>query len=680
MSAGRIVCSAVLLMLLAAESAGQSVGRAVLDVPFVPQSEALCGGAAAAMVLRYWGTRSVHAEDFAPLVDESAEGIQLGALSRAITGRGWRATPFSGTPTDVQRHLSRGRPVIALVEDRPGRYHYVVVVAWTSDRVVVHDPAYGPFRVSDVGTFEHAWAVTKHASLLVLPAVESPGAAPTPVAGPQPAADACSPLLHQAVRLAREGDMSNAERLLLVGRETCPGSGAADRELAGIRFLQRRWTDAAELAREAVARDPSDMHAWQLLATARFLTGDAAGALQAWNQRDEPRVDLARVEGLDRLPHHVVANLLDLDPDDVLTDRKLARARRRVSSLPALQTARVSFTPQADGRATIDVAVLERPLVPQRWQALAAIGVHSAVRREARLEFANATASGELWTASWRWWANRPRVAVALAIPTFAGATGLWRVEGSWERQTYLAVPNQPGASTPDGLIASERRRAGLSFGDWASGELRWQVRGGLDRWVDRGSHVSAGGAIERRLGADRIALGAEGAIWRPMGGNGDTFAAGSLSMAWRTTPARGHRWTATAGLHGVSASAPLDLWPSAGTGEGRPLLLRAHPLLHDGIIRAAEVTRVLAHGTLERKQPLSLRPPAPLWWAVFVDVAGRPSSHSGAERVMMIDVGTGLRLDLPGTPDVLRLDVARGIRDGNTALSVGWQTAWPGW
>ena len=34
-----------------------------LDVPYVSQTEALCGGAASAMVLRYWGARGVTAEN-----------------------------------------------------------------------------------------------------------------------------------------------------------------------------------------------------------------------------------------------------------------------------------------------------------------------------------------------------------------------------------------------------------------------------------------------------------------------------------------------------------------------------------------------------------------------------------------------------------------------------------------
>jgi predicted double-glycine peptidase len=662
---------------LAVRSAAQEPRRTLLDVPFVAQSEALCGGAAAAMVLRYWGAGPVYAEDFAPLVDESAEGITLSELSRAITERGWRAQPFSATATDVQSHLAHGRPVITLIEDRPGTLHYVVIVAWSNDRVVLHDPAHGPFRVVDVAKFERAWAVTQHTSLLVLPLVEKIGGAAAMVTTLQGSTDSCSEPLEEAVRLARDGDLVSAEALLLLVEEVCPRSGAR-RELAGIRFLQQRWAEAVDLAAEALARNPSDMHAWQLLASSRFLQGDQAGALHAWNHRAEPRIDLARIDGLDRTPHDVVANLLDLAPDDVLTDAKLARAKRRVAALPALQSSRVSYTPRADGRATVDVDVLERPLVPRRWPSLAAMGLHAAIAREARLETANSTGNGELLTASWRWWANRPRVAVALATPQLWRATGLWRIHGSWERQLYLAAREPSQGSSTDALFTSERRRAGLSFGDWASGDLRWEMNGGFDRWVDGGNHASLGGAVERRVLDDQVALRADGTMWREVGGAARGFGSSAVAMAWRSAPDPWPTWTMKAGLYGVSASAPIDLWPAPGTGHVGPLLLRAHPLLHDGTIRSSDVSRVLAHGTLERQQLLSMRPPAPLLWAVFVDVVKRAAAEGAGKT--HVDVGTGLRIDLPGTASMLRLDIARGLRDGRMALSMGWQTTWPGW
>ncbi|PYQ47998.1 MAG: hypothetical protein DMF78_22320, partial [Acidobacteria bacterium] len=66
-----------MLALLAGGSAyGQETaeGRAdpvvVLDVPFLAQTESLCGGAAASMVLRYWGDSDIQAGDF-PAADDA---------------------------------------------------------------------------------------------------------------------------------------------------------------------------------------------------------------------------------------------------------------------------------------------------------------------------------------------------------------------------------------------------------------------------------------------------------------------------------------------------------------------------------------------------------------------------------------------------------------------------------
>jgi hypothetical protein len=44
------------------------------------------------------------------------------------------------------------------------------------------------------------------------------------------------------------------------------------------------------------------------------------------------------------------------------------------------------------------------------------------------------------------------------------------------------------------------------------------------------------------------------------------------------------------------------------------------------------------------------------------------------------LDAGFGLRLRLPGAKGAVRIDFARGLRDGRNAVSAGWLGAWPGW
>src|SRR5262245_62088693 len=98
----------------------------LLDVPYIAQTEALCGGAAAAMVLRFWGERGLTAESFAHLVDDSASGIRTTTLIDDLRRRGWNANGVKGSEAVLQRELERGRPPMGVIEDRPGSFHYVV--------------------------------------------------------------------------------------------------------------------------------------------------------------------------------------------------------------------------------------------------------------------------------------------------------------------------------------------------------------------------------------------------------------------------------------------------------------------------------------------------------------------------------------------------------------------------
>src|SRR5688500_6900570 len=74
---------------------GTSGSDRLLDVPSLPPTEDLCGGAAVAMLLRYWGECDVFPEDFAALVDRSAAGIRTDVLVSEVSRRGWQALTFN---------------------------------------------------------------------------------------------------------------------------------------------------------------------------------------------------------------------------------------------------------------------------------------------------------------------------------------------------------------------------------------------------------------------------------------------------------------------------------------------------------------------------------------------------------------------------------------------------------
>src|SRR5206468_3619693 len=130
-------------------------------------------------------------------------------------------------------------------------------------------------------------------------------AAPIPTPAPPGRAQAtgrassaltCTPLLDDAIaRIGREG-LDSADAILEAVRAECPRSAGPLRELAGVRFAQKRWRDAAALARQALARDANDPYAIDVLGSSLFMQDDAIGALEAWNRIGKPRIDRLRIE------------------------------------------------------------------------------------------------------------------------------------------------------------------------------------------------------------------------------------------------------------------------------------------------------------------------------------------------------------------------------------------------
>ena len=471
------------------------------------------------------------------------------------------------------------------------------------------------------------------------------------------------------------GDVDEAERQFLAAESLCPASAIPLRERAGLRFRAGDWAGASRLSRRALDLDPDDTHARRLLAGSRFLAGDVAGALDAWNHLTEPRADLVRVDGLVRIRYAVVARQLDLPPGRVITPAAFQRARRRLAEVPALTDFRLDLRPLPGGVAQVDVAVLEHPLVAVgRWDLVRA-GGRALIEREVWVDVASPTGNGELWTASWRWWRNRPRVALALAVPAVGGRPGLWRVAGFWERQAYVArAPDSPAETVVGGLSLEERRRTALSFADWLGPGLRLEVEGALDRWVGGGEYLALAGAVETRWFGDRLAVAVAAAGWVGLG-EGAPFATADATLTWRSGgPAAGAPWLGCVGLSRASTDAPLALWSGAGTGYGREPLLRAHPLLDEGVIAGRTFGRTLAHATLETELRRWRRGPFELGWAVFVDAARAWDTGRVGQVPWQADGGTGLRARLLGLKGQFRLDLAHGFSDGNEAVSVGWR------
>lgn len=595
-----------------AQDGGRAPRRGPLHVPYVSQAEQLCGGAAAAMLMRYAGARGVHAAEFATLIDPSQGGIHTRDLATALRARGYAVAVSTGSASAAAERLIAGQPVMALIEDRPGRYHYVVLVGWTDGEVIFHDPARAPFLARRERDFDRAWAATDRWMLTIQAAPAVPPAA-----------------------------------------AFAPSRGARDPALQS--FAEGRYRDAETAAAREVASDPANKDAWRLLAASRYLVGDERGALDAWNRAGDPRVDLVRLEGLVRTPHRVVERLIDIPSADPLTAERLARADRRLALLPSRQASRVSFTALPGNLAEVRGAVVERPMTPARadWLLEAA---RLPIDRELRAYFANLASAGDQLAASWRFREGQRRAAVEFAFPS-SRAPGVWTLAVAWQREQYSAASD------------TEVRETRVGWTNWTAARLRLSAASGIARWAGRGTAALFDVGAEYRPLSRQVALDVSGSA-AAAGGRAFATLGGSARAQWGTRPAR---LLGSATLVHATRAAPLDRWPGAGTGSARPLLLRAHPLFAGGAIdTGGAFGRTVAQATVETQRDVASRGPLSVGLAAFADVARAWNRLGGLDSRPQADVGVGLRVRLaPGQP-AIRIDVARGVRDGATAVSFG--------
>lgn len=682
----------------------------VLEVPFVGQSELMCGAAAVVMTLRYWGDAETRTGRFAPLVRESDGGIRARDLARSTEALGWDVRSFQGDLDLLRHHLARGRPVVTLIEVGEGRFHYVTIVGWLEGRLLFHDPAISPYQWMNREDFDRAWESSGRWAMLILPATgtgdrrpaveasDSAFARPRAVSasshGPMPRSPVsssrdsdgsvgplCEELLRRAASDARATKLDEADESLRRARMLCPGDPLVNRELAALRLRQGRPGEAVVHARRATALDSTDHLSRELLAAGYFLQGDDTGALGVWHRLGRARLGHIELASRTRTRQRVIVGLSGLEPGEPLTPETLGLSRRRLEMLPSASGSRVDYRPRSDGRVDAEVAVTEHPAVPISTLDLFRHGISAAVDQEIGVQAGSLLRAGELWTLGWRWETPRRGLTVGLDIPGHLFQPGIWSVRGELQRESYAYSLTRAARTTDPGetwaAAVEERRRASLGFSLWTSQTLRWSGTLAVDHWEGAGTWGSIG--LAARLDGSRghftAMLGGE-AWWS--GSRHPGFARGEVGAAWRSgVERRGLVVHLRTGASWVTPEAPGSVWPGAGTGSGRPALARAHPLLADGVVTGPLFGRGLVHGGLETVWwatgvgPLKV---APATFVEFAYATQRPEAILDT-RAFHTDAGVGVRLGLPGGP-TLRLDVARGLRDGATAWSISFDQA----
>lgn len=156
-----------------ATSALKERGVLLLEVPFFPQPEGMCGPASLASVLHFW-KKNITVEEIKQAIYLPKLNGTLGIdLTRFARDEGFLARSFTGTLPEVRDRLANGIPVIVFLNLGSRSFpvgHFIVVTGIDEKReeVIAHSGA-EPNKPISYETFLADWKKTGHWTLEVVP-------------------------------------------------------------------------------------------------------------------------------------------------------------------------------------------------------------------------------------------------------------------------------------------------------------------------------------------------------------------------------------------------------------------------------------------------------------------------------------------------------------------------------
>jgi ABC-type bacteriocin/lantibiotic exporter with double-glycine peptidase domain len=154
-------------------SADPFAGSYIKGVPFFPQNEYMCGPAALASVMGYWGEKAGMKDVAKEVYEEKLKGTLPLDLFLHAKEKGFDAVYYRGSLADLKEKIAAGTPLILFLNLGYEMYpvgHYIVVVGYSErSRAVM---AHSGMTEEEVFTYDdllESWSKTGFSTLLVRP-------------------------------------------------------------------------------------------------------------------------------------------------------------------------------------------------------------------------------------------------------------------------------------------------------------------------------------------------------------------------------------------------------------------------------------------------------------------------------------------------------------------------------
>jgi tetratricopeptide (TPR) repeat protein len=302
---------------------------------------------------------------------------------------------------------------------------------------------------------------------------------------------------YYGIALARLERLDDAELAFERGRTEHPRDKRFPIQLAGIRFKQEKYAEAANHLHRALRIDSEDEYANDFLGSVYFLLGNLEAALKYWNRVSKPRVERVRSEPPPRVDPVLLDRAFAFAPASVLELPELQTTQARVGGLSIFPDKKFDLEARPDGNFDVVFRARER----NGWGANNVQGLISLFRglpfQTVHPEFYNIRGRAINSVSLYRWDAQKRRIWTNLSGPFSRDPK--WRYHLDLDLRDENWDIRDPANS--DQLLAGLKlRKQAFSAGVTSIVNGRWNWSGGVELSHRSFLDVDPGTALTPRL------------------------------------------------------------------------------------------------------------------------------------------------------------------------------------
>jgi tetratricopeptide (TPR) repeat protein len=248
--------------------------------------------------------------------------------------------------------------------------------------------------------------------------------------------------------LAQLGRLKESRSALAEGWLLAPADARFPVELAGVAFIQKRYSDAVRLLRLGLRLDPDNPYADDFLATVYFLQGNIEASLKYWNRIDKPFIENVRVSQKLQVDPVLLDRAFTFAPARTMSLRDFLTSRKRVEGLGIYPVHHLRLDARDDGRFDVQFNAQEKNGWGG-WLEGSFSTFRSIFDQTIYLDYYNIRGSATNVKSLLRWDARKRRIQASLSSPweedpKYRYRTGfdarsedwaLWKLHGAAERE-----------------------------------------------------------------------------------------------------------------------------------------------------------------------------------------------------------------------------------------------------